>query len=201
MNLERLKFGLLYRVGYAPWDGHELPARLIELVEGQGALPKGKAIDLGCGTGDSSIYLAKHGWDVVGVDFVERALKTAQAKGDAARITVRWLRADVTRLRAAGAGSGFGLLVDNGCLHLLSDEARHGYAIEVAAIAAARATLIVTGFLPGRRGPGPRGIDRAEIERRFGARWEVAADGPTSWVSRSGERLHWYELRLRDQSK
>src|SRR5258706_2582668 len=98
MNLERLKFGLMYRVGFAPWDGHKLPQRLVELVEGPDALPKARAIDVGCGTGDSSIYLARHGWEVVGVDFVERALKTARAKAEAARVNVRWLRADVTRL-------------------------------------------------------------------------------------------------------
>src|SRR5262245_25806175 len=133
MNLERLKFGLMYRVGFAPWDGHKLPARLLELVE---ALPKGKAIDLGCGTGDSSIYLARHGWQVVGVDFVERALGTARAKAEAAKVSVRWLRADVTQLGQAGAGSGFTLLVDNGLLHLLSDAAREGYVREASALAA-----------------------------------------------------------------
>jgi SAM-dependent methyltransferase len=195
MNFERLKFGLMYRVGFAPWDGHKLPARLVELVEGKDALPKGRAIDLGCGTGDSSIYLASHGWMVVGIDFVERALKKARAKGEAARVNVRWLRTDVTRLGEAGVGSGFLLLVDNGCLHVLSDEGRDGYVREVSAIAASGATLVLTGFLPGRRGPGPRGIDRAEIERRFAPGWEVVGNGATDWTSRAGEHLHWYELR------
>jgi SAM-dependent methyltransferase len=194
MNLERLKFGLMYRVGFAPWDGHKLPARLVELVEGKDALPKGKAIDLGCGTGDASIYLASHGWEVVGVDFVERALKTARAKSEAARANVRWLRADVTRLVEAGAGSGFRLIVDNGCLHLLSDAGRDAYVEEVTAIALHGATMVVTGFLPGHRGPGPRGIGRAEIERRF-ADWELVGNGATDWTSRAGEQLQWYELR------
>src|SRR5262245_53424542 len=146
----------MYRIGFAPWDGHALPKRLVERVEGSSALPAGRAIDLGCGTGDSSIYLAKHGWEVVGVDFVERALQTERAKAEAARADVHWLRADVTRLREAGAGSGFSLLVDNGCLHLLSDEGREAYAREVSAISPRGAILIVTGCLPGRRGPGPR---------------------------------------------
>lgn len=34
-----------------------------------GALPVGKALDLGCGTGDNSIYLAKHGWQVTGARY------------------------------------------------------------------------------------------------------------------------------------
>jgi 2-polyprenyl-3-methyl-5-hydroxy-6-metoxy-1,4-benzoquinol methylase len=39
-------------------------------------LPAGKALDLGCGTGDSSIYLAQHGWTVTGVDYVPTATRT-----------------------------------------------------------------------------------------------------------------------------
>jgi SAM-dependent methyltransferase len=194
MDLERLKFGLMYRVGFVPWDGHKLPARLIELVEGKDALPKGRAIDLGCGTGDSAIYLASHGWEAVGIDFVERAVKKARAKSEAARVNVRWLRADVTRLVEAGVGSGFSLVVDNGLLHLLSDEARDAYVRQVAAITTPDACFVLTGFLPGHRGPGPRGIDRAEIERRF-AGWRIAGDGTSDWASSAGEQLHWYELR------
>jgi SAM-dependent methyltransferase len=194
VNLERLKFGLMYRVGFLPWDGHALPARLIALVEGEAALPAGKVLDLGCGTGDSSIYLARHRWDVVGLDFVERALQTARAKSSAGQVKVTWLRADVTRLGEAGVGGGFGLIVDNGCLHLLSDADRDAYVRGVSAVAANHATLLVTGFLPGHRGPGPRGIDRAEVERRF-AGWTVVGNGATDWASRAGEILHWYELR------
>jgi SAM-dependent methyltransferase len=196
MNLERLKFGLMYRVGFAPWDGHKLPARLVELVEGKDALPPGRAIDLGCGTGDSAIYLARHGWQPVGVDFVARALKTALAKSEAAHAEVRWVRADVTRLREAGVGDGFGLLVDNGLFHLLSDEARGAYVREVTAIAAPGATLILTGFLPGRRGPGPRGVDGATIDRWFQPGWELVAVDESN-RSPAGEQLHWYELRRR----
>jgi hypothetical protein len=49
-----LKFGFFYRIGFTPWDGHPLPSRLRELIEGQAALPSGQAIDIGCGTGDMS---------------------------------------------------------------------------------------------------------------------------------------------------
>jgi SAM-dependent methyltransferase len=199
MNLERLKFGLMYRLGFVPWDGHKLVARMVELVEGKEALPRGRAIDLGCGTGDSSLYLASHGWDVVGIDFVERALKTARAKAEAARVTVKWLRADVTKLAEAGLGDGFSLAIDNGCLHLLSDADRDRYVRALSAIAGVGATLLVVGLLPGRRGPGPRGIDRAEIERRFAPGWVVVGEGPVEWSTPTGEQLQWYELRKQYQ--
>jgi len=190
--MQRLFFGILYRIGFAPWDGHPLPKRFLELTDAA----RGRAIDLGCGTGDSSIHLAKHGWEVVGVDFVERALEKARAKAEVAGAKVRWQRADVTRLRESGVGDGFQLLVDNGLLHGLGDDARADYVREVSAIAAPGATLLLAAFPPGRRGPGPRGIDRAEIERRFSTGWQLIGDGEIDWQSpRTGEHLRWYELR------
>ena len=53
----------MYRVGFAPWDGHPLPQALRDLVEGGAALPAGSALDLGCGTGDNAIYLAQQSND------------------------------------------------------------------------------------------------------------------------------------------
>jgi cyclopropane fatty-acyl-phospholipid synthase-like methyltransferase len=198
MDLTRLLFGIMYRVGFTPWDGHALPTRLRELVEGAGALAKGRALDVGCGTGDTSIYLAQHGWDVTGIDFVQRAIDRAKVKADAAGARVRLLRADVTRLREFSVGDGFTLVVDNGCFHGLGDEQRDGYVRELTALTTPGARLLLVGFLPGKRRPGPRGVDRAEIERHFAAGWELVQTGEAGFgAPRTGEQLHFYELRHR----
>ena len=71
-------------------------------------LAPGTALDLGCGTGDNSIYLAKHGWQVTGVDYVAKPLDKARAKAAANKVAVNFAQADVTRLlrRASGRTSG-----------------------------------------------------------------------------------------------
>ena len=59
-----------------------LAESLQNLIEGNDALPAGAALELGCGTGDSSIYLAQHGWQVTAVDYVKQALEKARAKAE-----------------------------------------------------------------------------------------------------------------------
>ena len=191
-NLGRLMYGVMYRVGFTPWDGHVLPSRLQPLAA---ELGKGKALDIGCGTGDTSILLAKLGWEVLAIDFVERALESARKKAAAAGVTVRFLRADATKLRSYGVSGGFTLLCDNGCMHGLSDEQRDAYVREVSAVAASGARLLLVAFLPGKR-RGPRGISRNEVERCFSSSWELFDSGP-DFTSRAGETLQFYELRRR----
>ncbi|HWQ75880.1 MAG TPA: methyltransferase domain-containing protein [Syntrophomonas sp.] len=41
-------------------------------------LNKGKALDIGCGNGRNSVYLAKQGFDVVGIDISDEVIKWAQ---------------------------------------------------------------------------------------------------------------------------
>jgi SAM-dependent methyltransferase len=176
MRAGRFAYALMYRLGFTPWDGHALPARLVELVEGNVALPHGKVLDIGCGTGDAAIYLARAGWHVTAIDFVERALARARAKTAAAVVEVRYLRADVTKLGASDVGGGFDLALDGGCLHGLEDGARDAYVREVSAAVA----------------PG-------EIERRFTPAWELLATGVEPSVSRDDQSpIFFYDLRRRD---
>ncbi len=168
-------FRIFYAIGFTPWDGHPQSAVLRKLIEEGGAAP-GSALDVGCGTGDSSIYLARHGWRVTGVDFTPKALEKARAKAHAADVTVNFVHADVTNLTRAELGAGFGLIVDNGCLHNMSDADRDAYVREVSAVAAPEARLFVVAFVPGGR-MGVRGVAPAEMERRFARGWTLLSSG------------------------
>src|SRR6185312_5690462 len=128
MAAKQTLFRLMYRFGFTPWDGHPIAQNLRNLVA---ELPAGKALDLGCGTGDSSIYLAQQGWTVIGVDYVEQPLEAARDKAAALNASVDFVRADVTKLSQDRVGTHFNLVVDNGCLHNMSDGDRDAYVREV----------------------------------------------------------------------
>ncbi|OBK74977.1 class I SAM-dependent methyltransferase [Mycobacterium sp. 1274761.0] len=185
MGGRRLLFTSLYRFGFTPWDGHPIATSLRDLVEGDAALPAGTALDVGCGTGDNSIYLAKHGWRVTGVDYVAKALNRARTKAADAGVDIRFRQADVTDLSSADIGATFALVIDSGCLHGMSDDDRSAYAREVTAVAAPDARLHIVAFTPGAL-YGVPGIEPDEVERRFDAGWTLVSSGSESAMGRNG---------------
>jgi len=104
-------------------------------------------------------------------------------------------QADVTRLDSYDVGNGFELIVDNGCLHGLSDEGRAAYVRDVGAIAVPGTTLLLAAFSERKR-RGPRGFDRPEVERRFAPGWELLGSWRDAAVSkRPDDPIYVYELR------
>ena len=174
-----MNYRLAYALGFHPWEGlAEHPpfaGTLLELVarEEQGREPPyGKALDIGTGSGVWGVQLAKRGWEVTGVDVVEKALSRARERAERQSVETRILNADVTALSVTDVGSGFRLLLDTGTFHGLGAEGRLAMGRELTAVAAADATLILDCFAPRRRGPLPRGADRGDVERAF-AGWEI----------------------------
>ncbi len=183
MASRQLLFRVFYAIGFTPWDRHPQSAMLRELVEGADTLPRASALDVGCGTGDTSIYLAQHGWQVTGVDFTPKALEKARTKARDAGVTVNFVHGDVTHLRQAGISGSFQVIVDNGCFHGMSDGDRDLYVQEISGAAAPSARLLMIAFKPSGRF-GPVGADQTEIERRFTPTWALvsAADEPR-WMA------------------
>ncbi|OBF94203.1 methyltransferase type 12 [Mycobacterium sp. 852014-52450_SCH5900713] len=201
MASKQTLFRIFYRIGFTPWDGHPLAQSVRNLVEGTAdtpALPRGSALEVGCGTGDCSIYLAQHGWKVTAVDFVAKPLERARAKAGAAGAAVDFVQADVTQLSRTGVGSNFELIVDNGCLHNMSDDDREAYVREISAVAGPDARLLIVAFVPGGR-VGVRGIDHTEMERRFAPSWTMLSAGDERELDRAEKTpARYYLFQHRD---
>lgn len=85
-----------YRVSGLVW-GVEPNQFVRELCE---RLPIGHAVDLACGEGRNSLWLARLGWYVTGVDYsevaIQRAVELTAQEDEAVRMRVLWRVADVT---------------------------------------------------------------------------------------------------------
>ena len=204
----RLVYRLLYRLGLIFWQRRIPPMDLINMVEGPASLQPGRALDLGCGTGTDTVYLAKHGWDVTAVDTTPKALNIARRNASAAGVTARFIHGDVTRLSELGVGSGFALLLDFGCFHTLPNDLRTAYVQGVSDAAAPGATLLLYGFRrPPKAAPMHAGVTVDEIRDRFiSSGWELVnaqrTSVETTAVPRADERFElWrYQLRRADAS-
>ncbi|GAS86641.1 class I SAM-dependent methyltransferase [Mycolicibacterium brisbanense] len=179
-------FRVFYRLGFTPWDGHPLAQGLLQLIEGDDPLPPGKALDVGCGTGDNSIYLAEQGWQVTGVDFVATAVDKARAKAAKRGVDVRFLQADATRLSTAAVDHDYTLIVDSGCLHGMSADDRDAYVREITAVAAPDAVLSIVAFVPGTSFGVP-GIAEAEVKHRFSEHWSLVSSGSEPAMDHNGK--------------
>lgn len=103
-----------YRAGETPWDtGHPDP-ELVALLEA-GRLPRGRALDIGCGTGTTVRTLAERGYEALGVDVSKLAIEQAAAKPRPAKGSVEFRHLDFLADPPAGP---FDLVVDRGCFHV-----------------------------------------------------------------------------------
>ena len=145
---------------------------IVPYVEGPQRLEPGRALDLGCGAGRNTRYLAQHGWEVIGIDMLGRAIDKARSQAIDTAAKARFLQGDVTRLADLDIGDGFSLIVDSGCYYGISSDQRDSYAAGVTRVAAPGALLIVAGFtkIPGLIA----GVSEDDLRRRFPG-WELRA--------------------------
>lgn len=68
---------LRYGARFAPWDAGRVPAQLRAFVERAGA-PR-RVLVPGCGNAWEVGFFAERGWDVLGIDFSEAAVRAAAA--------------------------------------------------------------------------------------------------------------------------
>lgn len=116
-----------YANGPVPWDQPDPPPEVLALAP---SLPPGRALDLGCGTGRASIYLARLGWQVDGVDFVPQAIETARQRAEAAGVSGATFH--VGPVTALPQLSGpYDLALDVGCAHSFSVEELTAYHAEL----------------------------------------------------------------------
>ena len=61
--------------------------------------PRGRLLDLACGTGRHAVEFARQGWDVTGVDYSDDLLDEARGNAERAGVHVRLLAQDMRELR------------------------------------------------------------------------------------------------------
>jgi len=152
-----------YQSGDTPWDIGQPDFNLIEVVT-QRPILSCKALDIGCGTGDNSIWLVQNRFQVIGTDTSDIALEKAKEKASKAGVQCDFILVDFLHNKIEGAP--FGFVFDRGCFHSFSSENdRRTFAQNVAHhLAEDGLWLTIVGNADEhRRGPGPPQRTAADI--------------------------------------
>lgn len=113
-----------YRLGHVNWDPGDYDRHLPWLLREFDIRPC-RAVDLGCGSGKSAVWLARRGFDVVGIDLAPTAIREARALAQRHRARVVFLEGrfpDDFPAQAADnvlQSGGFGLAIERGFLQHL----------------------------------------------------------------------------------
>jgi ubiquinone/menaquinone biosynthesis C-methylase UbiE len=200
-----MNYRFAYSIGFHPWEDaatdppfvdkfHEM----IDREESERSPPFGAALDVGTGSGIWGIELARRGWQVTGVDIVDKALERARERVQAAGVELRLVKADVTALRDARIGTGFRLVLDTGTFHDFDPGRQQAMGREIDAVAAPDATVLLLVW-PRRMRPLIRGATRDEIAAAFPG-WRITHVEPSHFrLPRLLEMImkpdeHWYRL-------
>ncbi|UCG95670.1 MAG: class I SAM-dependent methyltransferase [archaeon] len=118
----------IYEKPGAVWTKTQPPKELVELVE-TGKVKPCKTVDLGCGEGFYSIYLASKGFDVTGIDISEKAIRYAKQNAAEAEVKIRFLTMNITDLHKLN--DKFDFIFEWALMHHIMPQQRQKYAADV----------------------------------------------------------------------
>jgi SAM-dependent methyltransferase/cephalosporin-C deacetylase-like acetyl esterase len=171
-NPEETRWDNRYRGGDTPWDtgfpSTELQRSLTEVK-----LKPCRALELGCGTGTNTVWLAQQGFDCTGIDVAPRAIARAQKRAQEAGVKVRWVQADLADL--PDLGERFDFLFDRGCYHAVRRVSVNPYLAAIKRWLAPRAQgLVIAGKPMPEPRSGPPVVTEVELRSELGAVFEIS---------------------------
>jgi SAM-dependent methyltransferase len=168
------RFDDAYRSRSAPWVIGEPQPAIVEL-ERAGWIHS-KVLDVGCGTGEHTILLARLGYDVVGIDFAPNAVEQARANAAEKGVDARFEVADAMDLGEAG----YQTIVDSALFHIFDDADRSRYVSSLHAAVRPGGIVHVLALSDAGRGFGPQ-VSESDIRDAFGDGWVLDALDTTTY--------------------
>ena len=171
----RSRFDDAYKSRTAPWVIGEPQPAIVELQ--RAGWIHSKVLDIGCGTGEHTIFLTRLGYDVLGIDFAPHAVEQARANAAEQGVDAHFEVADAMNLSAE---PGYQTIVDSALFHIFDDADRVRYVSSLHTAAQPGGLVHVLALSDAGRGFGPQ-VSEAEIRDAFGDGWVLEALDTTTY--------------------
>lgn len=165
-----------------PWDIGRPQREFVRLAEA--GVIRGAVLDIGCGTGENALHLARLGYEVWGIDLAPTAIEKAKLKATQRGLKANFLVADILDLQKH-LRRVFDTIIDSGLFHIFSDGERPKFRDSLATVLRPQGTYYMLCFSehePDWWG-GPRRVSQAEIQATFRDGWKINYIRPAKFES------------------
>jgi methyl halide transferase len=108
-----------YKARDLSWDTNVPDENLVRLINSKIVSPC-KTLEIGCGTGTNSLWLARQGFSILGVDISQEAVDLANRKKENQSLLCDFAQMDF--LRDESLPQSFDFVFDRGCFHVFDQE-------------------------------------------------------------------------------
>lgn len=170
-STEEERWNQRYRTGDTPWETGQ-PSSLLRQAIAEERLAPCRALDLGCGSGINSVWLAQQGFAVTGIDLSPLAIALARQRASAAGVRVQFLAGDILALDEPRPE--FDFFFDRGCYHIVRKLDVTRYLQVVASwVQPGGLGLVLAGNAREPMSPGPPVVTEEEFRAEWDQHFEV----------------------------
>lgn len=166
---------------------------LVELVD-KGIIKPGKTLDLCCGAGTNTVYLAKKGFQVTGIDISSKAIEYAEEKAKEANVKIKLLVQNFLKLPFDD--EEFDFVFDMGCFHHVEIRDRSIFIKGVHRVLKKGGLYLMVCFSY-RNGAAWNHFTKEQITQLFSNYFEVKEIKHISSIEGDGYRRYFYSVLMK----
>jgi len=195
MNSNYEKWDRIYRkfpLEVLPWELGRPRKVLVDLVE-KGLIPKGKALDICCGAGTNTVYLAEKGFQVTGIDISSKAVEYARKKAEQANVKINFMVQNFLKLPFKD--EEFDFVFDMGCFHHVEVEDRNTFIKRISRVLKNDGLYLLICFSY-KNGPAWNHFTKKQVIHLFSRYFEIKEIKHISSVEGDGLKRYFYSVLM-----
>ncbi|UCD96300.1 MAG: class I SAM-dependent methyltransferase [Candidatus Bathyarchaeota archaeon] len=175
-----------------PWELGQPRNVLMKLVESRRLVP-GKTLDVCCGVGTNTVYLAKNGFEVSTLDISDEAIRFAKEKAANADVEIGFLVGDFVNLPFRS--ELFDFVFDFGCFHHVQLNERASFIKGVQTVLKPNGTYLLVCFSY-MNGEAWNYFTKEEIVKLFEGSFTIEKIKHVSSIEGDGIKRYFYEVLM-----